>query len=214
MLFDQIDSAALIDIWPGIKNKPYDQYNIRLECDVPVYDPDVICFLRLMKFMPAPRIKFENSLKSFIKFSHVSQNAFQKTTKHIYYFIESIDNRKYIIVSMQDTNTDPLKLLEPKNLHPIIIAVITNVGISDKKYYIGLQDRIICVSGFMFCIIGTNEVIIQIHVHKYTCIAMDHDVSFFRFVVVICIGFTKGAERVRIYWCRRFIFQNSQSVQR
>lgn len=73
LLFEHIDSASLISTWPTIKNKPYEKYNVRLDTDieVPQCDSDLLCCLRLLKLLPAPRIKFENSLKSFIKFSEV-----------------------------------------------------------------------------------------------------------------------------------------------
>lgn len=52
-----------------------DEYNVRLNVDmeIPMHDADILGFLRLMKFAPAPRFKFENSINAFIKFSEVSR---------------------------------------------------------------------------------------------------------------------------------------------
>lgn len=74
LLFDGIDSNALINIWPEIKNMPQQIYNIALDNDfqVPTHDPDVMCFLHLLKWLPSRNTKFQNAVKAFAKFVEVN----------------------------------------------------------------------------------------------------------------------------------------------
>lgn len=56
-----------------MRQKLNDEYKVRLNVDmeIPMHDADILGFIRLLKFAPASRFKFENSINAFIKFSEV-----------------------------------------------------------------------------------------------------------------------------------------------
>lgn len=140
LFFNETNANALIDMWPIIKNKPHDVHNIRIDSDfiVPTVDGDILGFLHLIKFLPAPRIKFEGSVNAFIKFDVVN-----------FINAELFDYNEIcaLFQNLQNSNTDPMKMIEPRNPHPIILAVITNTNETEhKKFYIGCQERVFSVS--------------------------------------------------------------------
>lgn len=73
-MFPNVDGNALIDVWPTIRNKPNLLFGTEIDEDVllPTEDTDVRCFVHLLKFLPAKRVKLKNAVKSLIKFCTVS----------------------------------------------------------------------------------------------------------------------------------------------
>lgn len=74
LMFPSINASALIDTWPTIKDQLADLHGTEIDDDIslPNVDSDVLSFIRLLKFMPARRVKLKNALKVFIKFCTVS----------------------------------------------------------------------------------------------------------------------------------------------
>lgn len=72
-MYPQIDENALTVGWKCFENKPSVKYNIELNDNDPIFhrDLDVHRFFLFLKMLPCHRVKFENSVKSFMVFSQV-----------------------------------------------------------------------------------------------------------------------------------------------
>lgn len=72
-MFADINSNALVECWPNIRDIPRSKFQVDVSEDVghSVGDADVLDFLNLLKFVPSRRVKMENAIKSLIVFVEV-----------------------------------------------------------------------------------------------------------------------------------------------
>lgn len=79
LLFKEIDDRSLFNVWPTIKHKPRELYQIRLDENVveSTNDEDILDFLHLLKFIPARRVLLLNAMKQFLVFSKVFIEIFK-----------------------------------------------------------------------------------------------------------------------------------------
>lgn len=137
--FENVDVEALRRKWPAIRDKIDIVPNSQIDfSSVPTRHSDILKFLQILKVFTTGKQLFSTVAKSFIVFGEVNSNIFF-TDIGPYLF------QKLIYFHLQNTNEDPMLLVDKKNYFPYIIAILS----ADKKQfkcYIDVNKFLISVS--------------------------------------------------------------------
>lgn len=75
IMFENANDSRLIDIWPNIKNIPFEKFGVRIEkdkCPGSRKNDDIFKMLMFLKMIPTPRYSFDKAVGSFMIFSEVA----------------------------------------------------------------------------------------------------------------------------------------------
>lgn len=74
LMFENANDSRLVDVWPEIKNIPFEKFGIRIDkakCPGSRKNDDIFKMLMFLKLIPTPRHSFEKAMHSFMIFSEV-----------------------------------------------------------------------------------------------------------------------------------------------